>query len=160
LFRSSRTLRLEGVLARFDGDLGRFTARSLVNGDSVLAVTLFAGSDSETTRVPLARPIVLPSLLPLRLAFGGELKRGKTYASVVYDPVRLAEQPVTVVVAAESTFVVADSALYDSTAMARAPTPWRARRTARHPRTWSRTARCTPPAPGRGWPRALAPCAR
>ena len=92
----SRTLRLEGVLARFDGDLGRFTARSLVNGDSVLAVTLFAGSDSETTRVPLARPIVLPSLLPLRLAFGGELKRGKTYASVVYDPVRLAEQPMTV----------------------------------------------------------------
>ena len=117
----SRTLRLEGVLARFDGDLGRFTARSLVNGDSVLAVTLFAGSDSETTRVPLARPIVLPSLLPLRLAFGGELKRGKTYASVVYDPVRLAEQPVTVEVAAESTFVVADSALYDSTAMAWVP---------------------------------------
>src|SRR6266576_2785213 len=95
----SRTLRLEGVLAR----------------------TLFAGSDSETTRVPLARPIVLPSLLPLRLAFGGELKRGKTYASVVYDPVRLAEQPVTVEVAAESTFVVADSALYDSTAMAWVP---------------------------------------
>src|SRR5205809_488384 len=117
----SRTLRLEGVLARFDGDLGRFTARSLVNGDSVLAVTLFAGSDSETIRVPLARPIVLPSLLPLRLAFGGELKRGKTYASVVYDPVRLAEQPVTVEVAAESTFVVADSALYDSTAMAWVP---------------------------------------
>src|SRR3989449_714261 len=117
----SRTLRLEGVLARFDGDLGRFTARSLVNGDSVLAVTLFAGSDSETTRVPLARPIVLPSLLPLRLAFGGELKRGKTYASVVYDPVRLAEQPVTVEVAAESTFVVADSARYDSTAMAWVP---------------------------------------
>jgi len=117
----SRTLRLEGVLARFDGDLGRFAARSLVNGDSVLAVTLFAGSDSETTRVPLARPIVLPSLLPLRLAFGGELKRGKTYASVVYDPVRLAEQPLTVVVAAESTFVLADSAAYDSTALAWVP---------------------------------------
>jgi len=31
----------------------------------------------------------------LRLAFGGELKRGKTYASVVFDPVLLAQQPVT-----------------------------------------------------------------
>jgi len=117
----SRSLRLEGVLARFDGDVGRFAARSLVTGDSVLTVTLFAESDSETTRVPLARPIVLPSLLPLRLAFGGELKRGKTYASVVFDPVLLAEQPVTVVVAAESTFVVADSAAYDSTALAWIP---------------------------------------
>jgi hypothetical protein len=70
----SRSLRLEGVLARFDGDLGRFAARSLVNGDSMLTVTLFAASDSETTHVPLAHAIVLPSLLPLRLAFGGELK--------------------------------------------------------------------------------------
>jgi Transglutaminase-like superfamily len=117
----SRTLRVEGVLTRFDGDLGRFVARNLVTGDSTLTVTLFSGSDSETTRVPLARPIVLPSLLPLRLAFGGELKRGKTYASVVFDPVLLAQQPVTVVVTAESTLVVADSATYDSTALAWVP---------------------------------------
>src|SRR5439155_10708486 len=83
--------------------------------------TLLAGPDSETTHVPLARPIVLPTLLPLRLAFGGELKRGKTYASVVFDPILLAERPVTVLVAAESTLVVADSAGYDSTALAWVP---------------------------------------
>jgi len=117
----SRTLRLERVDARFDGDLGRFAARSLVAGDTLLTVTLLAGPDSETTHVPLARPIVLPTLLPLRLAFGGELKRGKTYASVVFDPILLAERPVTVLVAAESTLVVADSAAYDSTALAWVP---------------------------------------
>ncbi len=117
----SRTLRLERVDARFDGDLGRFAARSLVAGDTLLTVTLLAGPDSETTHVPLARPIVLPTLLPLRLAFGGELKRGKTYASVVFDPILLAERPVTVLVAAESTLVVADSAGYDSTALAWVP---------------------------------------
>jgi len=109
------------VLTRFDGDVGRFVARNIVVGDTALTVTLFSGSDSETTHVPLAHPIVLPSLLPLRLAFGGELKRGKTYASVVFDPVLLAEQPVTVAVTAESTFVVADSAAYDSTARAWVP---------------------------------------
>ncbi len=117
----SRTLRLERVDARFDGDLGRFAARSLVAGDSLLTVTLLAGPDSETTHVPLARPIVLPTLLPLRLAFGGELKRGKTYTSVVFDPILLAERPVTVLVAAESTLVVVDSAGYDSTALAWVP---------------------------------------
>jgi hypothetical protein len=117
----SRTLRLERVDARFDGDLGRFAAKSLVAGDTLLTVTLLAGPDSETTHVPLARPIVLPTLLPLRLAFGGELKRGKTYASVVFDPILLAQRPVTVLVAAESTLVVADSAGYDSTALAWVP---------------------------------------
>jgi hypothetical protein len=117
----ARTLRLERVDARFDGDLGRFAARSLVAGDTLLTVTLLAAPDSETTHVPLAHPIVLPTLLPLRLAFGGELKRGKAYASVVFDPILLAERPVTVLVAAESTLVVADSAAYDSTALAWIP---------------------------------------
>ena len=117
----SRTLRLERVDARFEGDLGRFAARSLVAGDTLLMVTLLAGPDSETTHVPLARPIVLSTLLPLRLAFGGELKRGRTYASAVFDPILLAERPVTVLVAAESTLVVADSAGYDSTALAWVP---------------------------------------
>src|SRR3989449_5111428 len=117
----SRTLRLERVDARFDGHLGRFPPRSLGAGDPLLTVTLLAGPDSETTHVPLARPIVLPTLLPLRLAFGGELKRGKTYSSVVFDPILLAERPVTVLVAAESTLVVADSAGYDSTTLAWVP---------------------------------------
>src|SRR5438128_3585270 len=116
-----RPLRLERVAARFDGDLGRFATRSLVAGDTLLTLTLLAGPDSETTHVPLARPIVLPTLLPLRLAFGGELKRGKTYSSVVFDPILLAERPVTVLVAAESTLVVADSAGYDSTTLAWVP---------------------------------------
>src|SRR5207247_6314569 len=93
----------------------------LVAGDTLLTVTLLAGPDSETTHVPLARPIVLATLLPLRLASGGELKRGKSYSSVVFDPILLAERPVTVLVAAESTLVVADSAGYDSTALAWVP---------------------------------------
>src|SRR5881227_2343870 len=77
----SRTLRFERVDAKFDGDVARFAAKGLVNGDSVLTITLATTSDTATTRVPLVRPIVLPSMLPLRLAFGGELKPGKVYTS-------------------------------------------------------------------------------
>ncbi len=117
----SRALRLQRVDAKFDGDLGRFAARGVVSGDTVLLLTLFTGADSETTRVPLTHPIVLPTLLPLRLAFGGELKRGKTYTIRVFDPLLLAERDVAVTVAAESTLVLADSAGYDSTAMAWVP---------------------------------------
>jgi hypothetical protein len=117
----SRTLRLERVDARFDGDIGRFAAHNAINGDTALVATVLTGTDSQTTHIPLAGPIVLPSLLPLRLAFGGQLARGKTYTTTVFDPVLLAQRPVTVTVAAESTFVVADSAAYDSTARAWVP---------------------------------------
>src|SRR5881227_1323786 len=112
------TLRLEGVEAKFAGELGRFAARGLVSGDTVLSVSLESATDSETTRTPLLRPVVIPTLLPLRLAFGGELKPGKAYASAVFDPMLLAQRPVDVTVAAESTLVVPDSAGFDSTTMA------------------------------------------
>ncbi len=114
----SRTLRFEGVEAKFAGELGRFAARGLVSGDTVLLVSLESATDSETTRTPLLRPVVLPTLLPLRLAFGGELKPGKAYASAIFDPMLLAQRPVDVTVAAESTLVVPDSAGFDSTTMA------------------------------------------
>ena len=117
----SRTLRLQDLDTRFDGDLGRFSAHATVSGDTALAMWLVAGPDSEFTRVPLNRPIVLPTLLPLRLAFGEELKPGKTYSLRLFDPVLLAERDVAVTIAPESTLVVADSADYDSTAMAWVP---------------------------------------
>ena len=59
--------------------------------------------------------------MPLRLAFGGELKPGRSYASAVFDPMLLTERAVQVSVARDSTLIVADSAGYDSTAMAWVP---------------------------------------
>lgn len=113
----SRALRLQRVDAIFDGDLGRFDARSRVLGDSILAVTIIANGDSQLTRIPLTGPITLSTLLPLRLAFGGELEPGRTYQSRLFDPLLLAAHPIHVRVAAESTLVVADSAHLDSTTM-------------------------------------------
>ena len=117
----SRALRLERVDTKFDGDLGQFTARGIVTGDTMLALTLTSGDDSGTTRIRLARPIVLPTVVPLRLAFGGELKRGRTYTIAAFDPMLLQQRVLHVTVAAESTLVVPDSAAYDSTAMAWVP---------------------------------------
>ena len=114
----SRTLRFESVDAKFAGDPGVYAAQGRVNGDTVFTVSLASGADSETTRVPLVRPIVLPTILPLRLAFGGELKPGKVYTSVVFDPMLLAQRVVEVTMTAESTLVVPDSAGFDSTTMA------------------------------------------
>ena len=63
----SRALRLEGLEGKFEGDQGRFAATGLVSGDTLLTLTLVSRTDSETTDLPLTHPIVLPTILPLRL---------------------------------------------------------------------------------------------
>ena len=117
----SRTLRLQRVDVTFDGDLGQFVAHARVLGDSILRVSIVSDGDSQVTRMPLTGPITLPTLLPLRLAFGGELQRGRSYSARLFDPLLLAARDVTVRVAAESTLVVADSADLDSTTMVWGP---------------------------------------
>ena len=117
----SRALRLESVETTFDGDLGQFVAHGRVLGDSVLSVTIVTQDDSQTTRIPLQGPITLPTLLPLRLAFGGELRSGRTYTARLFDPLLLTSRDVTAHVSAESTLVVSDSADLDSTTMAWVP---------------------------------------
>ena len=117
----TRTLRLQRVDVTFDGDLGTFVAHGRVLGDSVLRVSIVSDGDSQVTRMPLTGPITLPTLLPLRLAFGGELQRGRSYTARLFDPLLLATRDVTVRVAAESTLVVADSADLDSTTMVWGP---------------------------------------
>jgi hypothetical protein len=117
----SRTLRLQRVDVTFDGDVGPFEAHGRVLGDSILRVSIVSDGDSQVTRIGLSGPITLPTLLPLRLAFGGELQQGRTYTARLFDPLLLATREVTVRVAAESTLVVADSADLDSTTMVWGP---------------------------------------
>lgn len=114
----SRALRVQSVSATFDGDLGQFAARAQALGDTILSVVILTAGDSQMTRIPLQGPITLPALLPLRLAFGGELRSGRSYTARLFDPLLLTGRDVTARIAAESTFVVSDSADLDSTTMA------------------------------------------
>src|SRR5439155_7356357 len=92
-----------------------------VLGETVRSVAITAAGDSQMTRIPLPGPITLPTLLPLRLAFGGELRSGRSYTARLFDPLLLNGRDVTARVAAESTLVVSDSADLDSTTMAWIP---------------------------------------
>ena len=113
--RLTRDLRLKG----FDGSLeapgATFHVSGVVEGDTVLTVTLDAGgARPQVTRVGLRRPIVMATLLPLQLAFGHQLAPGKAYAVRLFDPMLMEEREVTVRVLAESTLVVTDSAQRDA----------------------------------------------
>jgi hypothetical protein len=84
-------------------------------------VAIITHDDSQLTRIPLAGPITLPMLLPLRLAFGGELRSGHSYPARLFDPLLLTRRDIIAHVSAESTLVVSDSADLDSTTMVWVP---------------------------------------
>ena len=117
----SRALRLQSVVASFDGDIGRFETHGRVLGDTVFSVAIVSGQDSQMTRIPLNGPVTLPALLPLRLAFGGELQSGRSYTARLFDPLLVTGRDVTARVSAETTLVVSDSADIDSTTMTWVP---------------------------------------
>jgi transglutaminase-like putative cysteine protease len=116
-----RTLQLRSLAVRYDDDHGPFTARGEVAQDSVLRIRLVSAGDSQWTRASVPRFMTLPALLPLRLAFAGELSSGTKHSVRVFDPVLLSERRVSVTVVRETTLVVADSADFDSTTMAWVP---------------------------------------
>jgi len=114
----NRALRLDTLDVVLDVDNRHLTAHGAVTGDSVLILTVSAGPLTQSTRVTLHQPLVLPSVLPLRLALGGALKTGRSVSMLVFDPLTLSARDVAATIAAETTFVVTDSAGFDSTTMA------------------------------------------
>jgi len=106
----TRALQLRGFDASLRGEDVRFAVRGAVRGDSALAVEIESVDSRQQYEIPLDEPIVLPALLPLNLAFGGELAVGRTYAVRMFDPLQLSARDVQVTVMAESVFVVPDSA--------------------------------------------------
>ncbi len=106
----SRTLQLRTFNATLRGEDMRFGVAGRVSGDSLLQLEIQSAESTQEYEIPLTDPVVLPALLPLSLAFGGDLAVGKTYAVRLFDPLQLAERDVDITVLAESTFVVPDSA--------------------------------------------------
>jgi len=91
----TRALALRSFTASLHGSGMRFDAEGRVEGDTVLELTLVGEESREVRRIPLTEPIVLPQLLPLRLAFGGELAVGRSYSLRLFDPVLLETRDAT-----------------------------------------------------------------
>ena len=115
--RLSRTLRLETIDVSYEEDGRRYTARGTFTPDSMLHLAVSAAGFTARTDLKLRRTPVLPSLLPLRLAFGGDLTVGNTYSIRLFEAPLLLERDLHIRVAAETTLSTPDSATYDSTTM-------------------------------------------
>lgn len=120
----SRVLRLRSFKATIQGDAGRFAATGVVSGDSVLLAEIESADSKQQFRIPLTKPIVLPALMPLRVAFGGRIRVGQTYTLDIFDPMLLQDRPVDLTIMAESTLIVPDSADQDSVTKKWFPVQW------------------------------------
>ncbi len=96
-----------------------------VDGDSVLVVRSSASRKWEMSRVPFAEPLLLPTLVPLVVGLAEKPSIGKRYVLPVFDPTTKTAMHVGYTIRAESLFVVADSAVLDSTV---SPPVWRGTR--------------------------------
>lgn len=116
-----RALRLLDVTSETDGAAERYTAHATLTADDVLRLELASDRDASVTGQAQGDRIELPSLWPLRMAFGGRLRRGRRTSTPVLDPFTLELRNRALLVAGDSTFIVPDSADFDSTTMAWVP---------------------------------------
>lgn len=109
----SRSLRVRHFEVDVESDSAPFHAGGRVEGDSVVIYAVSTGNETPTDsqRVRIGGPVLLPSLVPLVVALGEAPKVGKTYTLPLFDPTTMAAKDAQVTVAAETTFVVNDSAV-------------------------------------------------
>lgn len=111
----SRTLRLRSWTTGVRADTVQTLMTGRVRGDSLLVIYSSSAEAAETVTARLTDPVVPPGAVPMRLAYLKEIRAGRPYSMPVFDPVVLQRFQAEGSVAAESLFVVSDSAVYDST---------------------------------------------
>lgn len=111
----TRMLRVRSFEVAFDVDENPVRVRGQVLGDTLLVLVVGTGSSTDTQRVTLSGPILLPTLAPLAVALEDKPSVGKTYVLPLFDHASLAPKDVRLDVRAESLFVVNDSSVFDST---------------------------------------------
>ena len=112
----SRALRLTSFVLDVDADLAPIKASGTVSGDTLLLLTVrgLPGQPSDTQRVKLDGPVLLPTLVPLAVALGERPRTGGGYTLPIFDPITMAPRDVKVRVEAESLFVLDDSSTFDA----------------------------------------------
>ncbi|HEY9230272.1 MAG TPA: transglutaminase domain-containing protein [Gemmatimonadaceae bacterium] len=112
----SRALRVKRFDLTLDSEGAPIRAGGRMDGDSVLVFALAAGDEKpDSQRIALTGPVLLPTLVPLAVALSETPRVGKHYVLPVLDPASMNAKDVALDVRAESTFVVNDSAVFDTT---------------------------------------------
>jgi transglutaminase-like putative cysteine protease len=111
----TRALRVSSFSLDIDADLTPIKATGRVLGDTLLLLTVkgIVGQPTDTQRVKLSGPILLPTLVPLAIALGERPKVGRSITLPLFDPTSMTAKDVRFAVQAESVFVLQDSSVFD-----------------------------------------------
>ena len=122
--RLSPALEMQSFDFSLDSDVGHFQARGQVRADSTLEVTIDAGSGPETIVSRFATRPVFASVLPIRVAMGGQLTVGREIRMLVFDPSTLGTRTIELRVLEHDALIVADSASLDPETGRWTPARW------------------------------------
>lgn len=117
--RFTRGMRLRDFTVQAVGDLAPFTLRGVMQEgeEKTLRVTMeLKGQRPVTTEAIALQPVFVPTMSPLPLMLSREPKRGDSARVSMFDPVSRVLHEITLRIEADSLFLVADSAAFDSTA--------------------------------------------
>jgi hypothetical protein len=110
----SRALALRSFDVAVTAPGASVTAGGRADGDSgVVYVLASNGQPSDSQRIAVRGPILLPTLLPIMAALQGEMKVGGSVTIPTFDPQTMSQRPVQLKFSAESLFVVVDSAVFN-----------------------------------------------
>ena len=111
--RLTPTLQMTDFTFELGSDAGRFVATGRVEGDSLLTVVVEAGGQPQEVSFRLTEPPISASVLPIRIAQGGQLQVGRTVRYPVFDPSTVSTRQVEVEILERDTLVLPDSAARD-----------------------------------------------
>jgi len=109
----SPSLVMESFSFSLDSEVGRFEAEGTLGADTTLAVTIRSAGSEQNLSFRMAQPPVFSSVVPIRVAMGGELEVGDRIRLPVFDPTSLSTRTVEVRVLEHDTLLVPDSAAID-----------------------------------------------
>ena len=111
----SRGLRVRQFDVAINTEGAPLRAAGRVDGDTVLIFSMTSGGEKpDSQRIALAGPVLLPTLVPLAVALTEPPKIGKHYVMPVLNPATMQTKNVGFDIRAESSFVVNDSAVFDT----------------------------------------------
>ena len=116
--RFTRGMRLRDFTVRASGDLAPFLVRGVMQDgeEKTLRVTTELDGQRPITQESIAEgPVFIPTMAPLPLLLSQEPKLGDTVRVAMFDPVSRGLKNVTLRLEADSLFLIADSAAFDST---------------------------------------------
>jgi hypothetical protein len=112
--RLTRTFKLKDFEWRTNSGTVNLSATGRVDGDSLI-YTVFTNGKPTRGVIQLDGPVLVPNLVPHAIALMNEPRVGRKYTLPVFDPSRQAVIQVISEIQKETTFVIADSAVFDST---------------------------------------------